>query len=132
MPVVAEEAQEQQESVDDDESASVTIDDSQSDATFTTSNKQESTYTRDNQSEVSHSISSKHESIKQGKEPEMKSRIASYSAKGALSAAGNKVVLHLYEKQSTYNKDEIPNQFHVYDFFLNQKGFEIIEKVNDK
>ncbi len=47
MPVVNEETQEQQESMDEDESASVTIDDTQSDATYTTSNRKESTFTRD-------------------------------------------------------------------------------------
>lgn len=31
-----------------------------------------------------------------------------------------------------YNKDDIPNKFHVFDFSLNQKGYELIEKVNDK
>ena len=41
-------------------------------------------------------------------------------------------MLHLYEKKMSYDKEEIPNKFHVYDFFLNQKGFEVIEKVNDK
>lgn len=47
MPVVNEETQEQQESMDEDESASVTIDDTQSDGTYTTSNRKESTFTRD-------------------------------------------------------------------------------------
>ncbi len=64
MPVVTEETQEQQESMDQDESVSGSIDESQSDATYTTSNRQESTFTRDDQSDVSHSISSKQESIK--------------------------------------------------------------------
>lgn len=62
----------------------------------------------------------------------MRTRIANYTAKGALSSSGTRVVLHLYEKQMMYNKDEIPNKFHVFDFSLNQKGYELIEKVNDK
>jgi hypothetical protein len=47
MPVVNEDTQEQQESMDEDESISVNIDDTQSDVTYTTSNRKESTFTRD-------------------------------------------------------------------------------------
>lgn len=95
MPVVVEDVLEL-ESVDDE--PSVTIDDTQSEATFTTSNRQESTYTRDDQSDISHSIKSKHDNFKtQGSEP-VRARIANYTAKGALSVNGTRVILHLYEK----------------------------------
>lgn len=91
-----------------DDEASVTVDDSQSEATYTTSNRQESTFTRDDQSDISHSLSSKHDSIKNAAEP-VRTRFANYTAKGALSSSGTRVVLHLYEKQTIYNKEEIPN-----------------------
>jgi hypothetical protein len=109
----------------------VTNDDESS---FTTSNKQDSTFTKDNitDSDVSQSISSRHEGSKQSVEPPVKSRSANYIAKGAINSSGTRAALHLYDIRYKYLNEKLPSQLHIFDFSINQKGYEHIEKINDK
>lgn len=85
---MVEEVRSEQSQVEDD--SSVTNDDESSDVTYTTSNKHDTTFTKENvtDTDVSHSIASRHDSGKNSVEPPVKTRSATYIAKGALHSGG--------------------------------------------